>query len=597
MADEMAQDASLITDFLTECDELLGQLDQDLIALEAAPQDADLVNRVFRAFHTVKGTSGFMGFKDVVSLTHQAEDLLNLMRKGERPVTRPAIDAFLSVLDQLRRMLNDIRLNTPKTYDISSLLGRLRILAAPPAPDRPMLGEILVVEGTISHSEQQEALQHSIATRQKFGQALIEKKLATPQQVDEALSKQAAANDVKEVARTIRVDVNKLDDLVNLTGELVLERNRIAQICRDFTSHRYAEEVFQEALNASSRRLSLITEQLQQASLKTRMLPIDVVFRRFPRMVRDLANKLGKEVALEIRGEDTELDKTIVEEIADPLVHLIRNSLDHGLEEPAARQAAGKPKQGMLRLEARQEGDYILIQVSDDGKGIDARRVAAKAIEKGVVTARAAADMTEREMLDMIFLPGFSTAEKTSDISGRGVGMDVVRTNLKKLNGSVELDSAVGRGATVTLKLPLTLAILPVLLVKASGETYALPLRCVSEIVRVAVSDVHRSDSGEILRVRNQILPLGRVQRIFHHAVSNGNEEGHLRIVVLSIAEKKLGLVVDEFLGQEETIVRPLSSQLGHLPGVAGGTITGEGNIRLILDPAGLAEMFTHQEV
>ena len=589
VTEDLAQDASLLQDFLTECGELLEQLDQDLVAMETSPSDTELLNRVFRAFHTIKGTSGFLGFQSIVALTHEAEDVLNLMRKGERKVSRRAIDVFLSVLDQLRRMFADIRQNFPHNYELGELLGRIRQLTQPEAPDRPMLGEILVADGTISHSERREALKESVENQQRLGDVLIEKKLVTPGQIRDALKKQAAISESKEETRTIRVDVNKLDEIVNLAGELVLERNRVAQLSRDFVARRFSEEQFESVLGESSARLGAITDELQNASLKARMLPIDVVFRRFPRLVRDLCNSLGKEVTLQIRGEDTELDKTIVEQIADPLVHLIRNSMDHGFEMPAAREAKGKPRKGTLKLEAHAEGEFILVEVGDDGGGIDTNRVAAKAVERGIVAQTRIRKMSHREMLDLIFLPGFSTAEKVSDVSGRGVGMDVVRSNLKRLGGTVELESEFGKGSLVRLKLPLTLAILPVLIVKASSDTYALPLRSVVEILRVERESVHRCEKGEIVRVRNQVIPLGRIARVFNNEASAQNDD-RLRVVILSIADKKLGLVVDDFIGQEETIIRPLGSYLGHVPCVAGGTITGEGNIRLILDPAGLIE-------
>ena len=589
VTEDLAQDASLLQDFLTECGELLEQLDQDLVAMETSPSDTELLNRVFRAFHTIKGTSGFLGFQSIVALTHEAEDVLNLMRKGDRKVSRRPIDVFLNVLDQLRRMFADSRQNIPHNYELGELLGRIRQLTQPEAPDRPMLGEILVADGTISHSERREALKESVENQQRLGDVLIEKNLVTPGQIRDALKKQAAISESKEETRTIRVDVNKLDEIVNLAGELVLERNRVAQLSRDFVARRFSEEQFESVLGESSARLGAITDELQNASLKARMLPIDVVFRRFPRLVRDLCNSLGKEVTLQIRGEDTELDKTIVEQIADPLVHLIRNSMDHGFEMPAAREAKGKPRKGTLKLEAHAEGEFILVEVGDDGGGIDTNRVAAKAVERGIVSQTRIREMSHREMLDLIFLPGFSTAEKVSDVSGRGVGMDVVRSNLKRLGGTVELESEFGKGSLVRLKLPLTLAILPVLIVKASSDTYALPLRSVVEILRVERESVHRCEKGEIVRVRNQVIPLGRIARVFNNEASAQNDD-RLRVVILSIADKKLGLVVDDFIGQEETIIRPLGSYLGHVPCVAGGTITGEGNIRLILDPAGLIE-------
>jgi two-component system, chemotaxis family, sensor kinase CheA len=575
MANELAQDVSLLQDFLTECDELLEQLNQDLVAIESSPEDNELLNRIFRAFHTIKGTSGFMGFRDIVAITHQAEDVLNLMRKGERKVTHRATDVFLNVLDQLRRMLDDVRQGAPREYELGELLGRVHQLMELDEPHRPMLGEILVADGTISHAERREALQQAVETGQRLGQVLIEKQVATPDQIRESLEKQAVVTgDVREAARTIRVDVNKLDELVNLTGELVLERNRMAQLTRDFSVRRFSSEEFERLISESSSRLSFVTEELQAASLKTRMVPIDVVFRRFPRMIRDLSNSLGKEVSLVIRGGDTELDKTIVEEIADPIVHLIRNSLDHGIEPPSAREKAGKPRKGTMRLEARPEGDFIIVQIEDDGAGIDPERIATKAVEKGIVTFESVKAMTHREILDLIFLPGFSTAEKTSDISGRGVGMDVVRTNMKKLNGIVELDSEVGRGTKVTLKLSLTLAILPVLLVRVGEATYALPLRSVSEILRVDAHQIHEGDTGEMLHVRNQIIPVGRLATVLNLDRTLIKSDARLRVVVIAIGERKLGLVVDDFLGQEETVIKPLGSQLGHVSGVAGSTIT-----------------------
>ncbi|HTV59256.1 MAG TPA: chemotaxis protein CheA [Verrucomicrobiae bacterium] len=593
MADQMELDPSLLQDFLTECDELLEHLDQDLVTLETSPKDPDLINRIFRAFHTIKGTSGFMGFQHIVRLTHQTEDFLNLMRKGERSLTPSAMEALLRSLDLLRRMLGDIRKGSSPQYPLDDLLAQWKKLIAGEEPPHPKLGEILVVEGAITDAERKLALDEAAKSQRKLGEVLIEKNLASPAQIQEALQKQAAAGDVKEATRTIRVDVAKLDELVNLTGELVLERNHIAQLCRDLAAGRFSHDEFQAALVLSSSRLSFITDELQSASLKTRMMPIDVVFRRFPRMVRDLSLALGKEVSLVLSGEQTELDRNVIEEISDPLVHILRNSLDHGIESPAVREKKGKPRKGTLSIEADAEGDFIVVKVSDDGGGIDPQRVASKAIERGIATKERLAAMTEAEILDLVFLPGFSTAEKTSDVSGRGVGMDVVRTNLKRLNGTVELASVFGLGTTLTLKLPLTLAILPVLLVRVGRETYALPLRSVSEILRVDSAQVHNDGSGEILHVRDTVIPLGRASSIFHSPPSPPRGDTRLRVVVLSLGGKRLGLVVDDFLGQEETVVKPLSPRLGHIPGVAGGTISGEGSIRLILDPAGLSEMLS----
>lgn len=597
MTDEFSKDPALLQDYLNESDELLAQLDQDLVALESAPEDTELLNRIFRAFHTIKGTSGFMGLQQVVELTHQTEEVLNAMRKRECKGSRRAMDVFLNALDQLRRMLADVRQGQRRTYELGELLGSLRQIMQPPAPDRPMLGEILVAEGVITHAERRAALEDAAATKQKLGEVLIQKNLVTPSQIQEALSKQESSSTFKDTARTVRVGVEKLDDLVNLAGELVLERNRINQLAHDFASRTITPDDLERSLINFSRRLSFLTDELQATSLKTRMVPVDAVFRKFPRMIRDLSHSLGKEVALVIRGEETEVDRAIVEEIADPLVHLIRNSIDHGIEAPAVREAAGKPRKGTLRLEARPQGETIVIQISDDGAGINPQRVGAKAVERGMITSERLRAMRPAEILDLIFLPGFSTAERLTEVSGRGVGMDVVRANLKKLNGTIDLQSDVGRGTTITLKLPLTLAILPVLLVRISDQTYALPLRSVTEILRADPSQLHISDSVEMLHIRDQVIPLGRMRKLLRLEGAAPDARGQLRVVVMAAGDRKLALVVDDFVGQEETVIKPLGSKLRRVPGISGGTISGQGAVRLILDPGGIAEMVAFQQV
>lgn len=594
---DMLQDAGLLQDYLAECEELLQRLDQDLVHLEAAPQDRETLNRIFRAFHTIKGTSGFMGLTHIVELTHHAEDVLNLLRKGERQVNRRTMDVLLAVLDQLRRMLADIRKQTPKVYELGTLLGSLRqIQESGAGEDRPMLGEIMVAQKVITHAEREAALEEAVLRDRKLGEVLVEKQLASPSQVREALQQQAAVAESRpEAARTLRVDVGKLDALVNLVGELVLERNRLQQLARDFAEQRIAAEKLEGTLGQSAARIDFLTDELQSASLRTRMVPIDVTFRRLPRLVRDVSIALGKEVALVLHGEDTELDKTVVEEIADPLVHLVRNALDHGIEQPAAREKQGKPRRGIIRLEARQEGDHILVQVADDGAGIDPERVGRKAIDKGLVTVERLRAMKPREILDLIFLPGFSTAEQVSDVSGRGVGMDVVRTNLEKLNGVIEVESEAGAGTTVTLRLPLTLAILPALLVRSQSDIYALPLRSVMEAIRIPACDVHRVERSEVLRLRDRVIPLIRAERLFGcRSAKNADGNGHrpdelLCVVIIGVGEKRVGLVVEELLGQEETVIKPLGSYLKHIPGVAGATIGGDGRVRLILDPGAVA--------
>jgi two-component system chemotaxis sensor kinase CheA len=612
MNNVLAQDPELLKDFLAECEELLQRADQDLVALEASGANGsseytDLVNRIFRVFHTIKGTSGFMGLDQIVDLTHHAEDVLNILRQRTTPpaqaTMRETMDVLLAALDQLARMIAAVREGAPPVSAPEHLIRKIVALRdeleqesdqESPGQERPRLGEIMVVEQVISRTELNESLAEAAWDGRKLGEVLVDKKLASAAQVEEALGRQASKP--KETAQTIRVDTTKLDDLLNLVGELVLERNRLVRLNTglrngEFNSEQFNER-FAEALSESSSRLSSITEELQSASLRTRMVPIDAAFRRFPRLVRDIARALGKEVELIVNGEDTELDKNVVEQIGDPLLHLMRNALDHGIESPAKREAAGKPRKGCIFLEAQQEGDHIVVSVTDDGAGMDPQKLGRKALDKGLITPERLALMSEQEMLNLIFLPGFSTAEKITDLSGRGVGMDVVRANLERINGVVELESVAGEGSLVRLKLPLTLAIMPVLLVGVSGETYALPLRSVQEIVSIPRTETHKVGGVEVFRLRDRVIPLQYLSRMFQ-ATGNAEPKANLTIVVLGSAEKRTGIVVETLLGQEETVVKPLGPYLGHVRGVSGATISGDGRVRLILDPAALTEEAT----
>ena len=588
MSNEFSQDPALLQEFLIESEELLEGMNQDLVALEQAPDDTELLNRIFRALHTIKGTSGFLNFDPVVRLSHRAEDVLNTLRRSEVEFSRRIMDALLAARDQLSIMLQDIREGGLKDYALDGLIAELEAVQKPaPAPSR--LGDILVAEGVIAPGALQDVLQQQAQSGEirKIGELLVEKGLASKTDVSNALARQKRQADSVIAAQTMRVDVRKLDELIDLVGELVLERNRLFQLSRELSMGRLEMQDLTEAFSQSTARLSFITEELQAAGLRARMVPIDTVFRKFPRLVRDVAHNLKKEVDLLVSGEDTELDKTMVEMIGDPLVHLVRNSLDHGLELPDVRESGGKPRKGTIRLEARQEGDQIIISVADDGAGIDPARIAKKAMEKGLVTADRLRTMTTREILDFVFLPGFSTAEKISDLSGRGVGMDVVRSNLTKLNGTIELESKLGAGTTVFLRLPLTLAILPVLLVEVGNEIYALPLRSVVETARIRATELHRFEGSELLHLRGETVPLLRLRQIFK-VQYRADEKGSDKVVILGIGEKRIALLVDNLIGQESTVIKPLGSYLHHCSGIAGATISGDGRVRLVLDPADL---------
>lgn len=604
MDNDFLQDPAMIEEFLVESEELLQRMDQDMVTLESTPKDAELLNRIFRALHTIKGTSGFLNFDPVVRLSHRAEDVLNDLRKGEIPLSKRLMDALLAARDQLGRMLADIRQGGLKEYAIAPLVAELEAVRKPgEIPER--LGEMLVADHATQVGTPQSATPQQVppTERPKVEDLPAEKGPAAPAEMGDALVRQKQATDsntnTSAADRTMRVDVRKLDELINLVGELVLERNRLVRLTSDLTCGRLSPDNLRSALSQSTARLSFITEELQTAGLKTRMVPIDAVFRKFPRLVRDVARSLEKDVELVVLGQDTEIDKTMVELIGDPLVHLVRNSLDHGLEKPAARASAGKPRQGTIRLEARQEGDQIVISVGDDGAGIDPDRVIRKAIEKGLVTAERARLLNPREILDFVFLPGFSTAETVNNLSGRGVGMDVVRTNLKRMNGTIQLDSTLGKGTTVLLRLPLTLAILPVLLVQVTDEVYALPLRSVLETSRLQADELHWVEGNEVLRLRGETLPLLRLGKMFASKLQAGEQAGQ-KVVVLAVGEKRVALLVDRLLGQESTVIKPLASYLHHCSSLAGATISGDGRVRLVLDPAGLlasAEGLAGQEV
>jgi two-component system, chemotaxis family, sensor kinase CheA len=582
---ELASDPTLVQEFLNEAEELLQGMDEDMIALEASPKDTELLNRAFRALHTIKGTAGFLEFEPVVHLSHAAEELLNVLRKGEITLTRKITDVLLRARDQLGKILADIRSNTKQEYDLEAILSELQ---AAGRPTSPKLGDILVADGVVDAQTLHSALAQQAAApegqRRKLGDVLIEQGLASADQISDALVRQ---KQLVEPANTMRVEVHKLDELVDLMGELVLERNRLLQINHELSEQQLTHEQCAPALNDATARLSFITEELQAAGLKTRMVPIDAVFRKFPRLVRDVARAHGKDVELAIRGQETELDKNMVENVNDPLVHLVRNALDHGIEMPETRVAAGKPRQGTIRLEARQEGDQIQVTVSDDGAGIDVERVSRKAVEKGIVSAEQVRGMSTQQILDFIFRPGFTTKETVSELSGRGVGMDVVKSNLKKLNGTIEIENHPGQGVTVLLRVPLTLAILPVLLVQVGGENYALPLRSVVHTLRVHPRDIHCIEGQEVLRLDEETLPLLRLRKLL--AVGRGESAGVQHAVILAAAERKFALIVDRLVGEESTVMKPLGNYLRQCGSVTGATISGDGRVRLVLNPAGLA--------
>jgi len=596
-----SEDQELLEGFLTETTELLEKLDDDLVALEKATDDPELLNRIFRSIHTVKGASSFLGFDLLVKVTHKTEDVLNRLRKGELPVTPEIMDVILEATDLVKLLVSDIKAGEIQEREIDGTIGKLlpflsdNVVAqaapqagaepAPAAPVPPPASEP-APEAAPAPAEPSPAPapKQEIAPvpPQKPAADAVAKKAPVPKPAE------GRGEDLSDNT-TVRVDVKRLDDLMNQVGELVLERNRMIQLNQDLQQGDAQRLDFNEEFGKLTKRMNFVTSELQMQVLKMRMIPVDKVFKKFPRIVRSLARDLGKEVDLQIFGEETELDRSVVDEIGDPLIHLIRNAMDHGLETPDERAEAGKPRVGTLILSAIHEGNQIIISIKDDGRGIDTDRVGRKALEKGLVTEDQLSAMSQRELFDLIFLPGFSTKEKASDLSGRGVGMDVVKTNIKKLNGLIEIKSEKGMGSEFILRLPLTLAIIQSLLVEVEGEIYSIPLSSVLETLRVEQSMFHMVGGQEVLKLREAVLPLMRLQRKFNVKKSNENEE-FCYVVVVGAADKRMGLVVTRLVGQQEVAIKSLGNYLANIPGIAGSTILGDGRVTLIVDPVGLID-------
>ena len=668
-------DEEMLQDFLVEAQEILEKLDSQLIALEAAPHERELLNAVFRAFHTLKGGAGFLNLEPLVAVAHRAEDVFDRLRNGRVTLDAAMMDVFLQVLDTLRDMFVALNVGRPPQPAAPALMERLRRLAAGEAlVDEPGAGRMAdgfdtVVAGMMAEAglaanpeasalideDEFETLLDRLQGRPPAGvaatgdhftddgfEALLDRlqsgqvqwvpavstALGAPPMPDAddefeklldslpgmdrldgdttcvcfqsttalggdkpprglatttAFSGETAAmllsgngrrGDGGVADHTIRVGTDVLDRIMNMVGELVLIRNRLSNLQASIGNPEVTQAV------AS---LDVVTSDLQMAAMKTRMQPIRKIFGRFPRVVRDLARSLHKEIELEMAGEDTDLDKTLVEALSDPLVHLVRNAVDHGIETPEERLAAGKSRHGTLRLAAEQDGDQILLTIEDDGHGMNADVLRAKAVEMGLLEIDAALRLSPRECFELIFLPGFSTRREISDVSGRGVGMDVVKTRITQLNGSIEIDSRVNRGTSIRIRVPLPLAIMPTLMVVLGQQVFALPLVNVKEIIDFERSQARDVNGNETLLVRGKTLPLfhlGRwlVSGMHEHAIDKGY------VVIVSVGNQSMGLLVDELIGQEEVVIKPLGAMLHGRRGLSGATITGNGRVALILD-------------
>ena len=610
----------ILEDFLVEAFELIEQIDQDLVELESNPEDLELLNRIFRVAHTIKGSSSFLNFDVLTKLTHHMEDVLNKARRAELTITPDVMDVVLESIDMMKALLigiRDYKNDTDVGIDIADICARLGQIADPsfvPAPQgekapvatpepevtpEPKVEEKApepepdVNVGALNDDEVEAEIERLLKQRKEEDKERRAKKIAEVKKEKEKPAVAAAAPAAKKSSavsdQTIRVEVKRLDDLMNLIGELVLGKNRLMKIYDD-VEERYDGEQFLEELNQVVSAVSIVTTDIQIAVMKTRMLPIAKVFNKFPRMVRDLSRELGKSMDLEISGEETELDKSIVEEIGDPLVHMIRNSCDHGVEDASVRVACGKSEKGLIELKAYNEGNHIVIEIKDDGKGLDAKLLRKKAIEKGIITEREAEQMSDKEAYALIFKPGFSMAQKVTNVSGRGVGMDVVRTNIEKLNGIIDIDSEIGRGTVMKLKIPLTLAIIQALLVGAQEEFFAIPLASVLETVRVSIEDIYTIEGKNVLRLRDEVLSLVRLSDVFGvQQVFDGGDMTY--VVVIGLAESKIGVIVDTLVGQEEIVIKSMGEYLQGIEGIAGATIRGDGRVTLIVDVAALMEI------
>jgi two-component system chemotaxis sensor kinase CheA len=574
--------------FLAETTELLEKLDDDLVSLEKNADDAELMNRIFRSIHTVKGASSFLGFDLLVKVTHKTEDVLNRLRKGELTVNPEIMDVILEAVDLVKTLVADIKGGDIVERDIESTIEKLLPYLSMNAVEATVLAPSAAPRQD-APAQEAAAAADTPKANQPAVQTVPQVAAAAPK-VKEPAAPKAAAPAAKgdELAdnSTVRVDVKRLDDLMNQVGELVLERNRMIQLHSDFQLG-LDPTGFSDDFGKLSKRLNFVTSELQMQVLKMRMLPVEKVFKKFPRIVRNLARDLGKEVDLVIYGEETELDRSVVDEIGDPLIHLIRNALDHGLETPDERIASGKTRNGTVVLSAAHEGNQIVISIKDNGRGIDPDRIARKAIDKGLITEEQLTLMGTREVLELIFLPGFSTKEQATDLSGRGVGMDVVRTNIRKLNGIIEIKNDLGTGSEFILKLPLTLAIIQSLLVEVEREVYSIPLASVIETMRVDQREFHMVGGQEVLKLRDSVLPLLRLGRVFSCADAYG-DRSTCYVVIVGVAEKRVGLVVTRLLGQQEVAIKSLGKFLANLPGIGGSTIMGDGRVALIVDPMGL---------
>ena len=633
-------DEEILQDFLVEAGEILELLSEQLVDLEQNPDDSNLLNAIFRGFHTVKGGAGFLQLHALVNCCHSAENVFDTLRNHKRKVTSDLMDVVLETLDNVNAMFEEVRQREAPTAAPQELIDRLNQLALPAGeavPQSPVPAATVDVadQGDITDDEFEKLLDaldddkkasadtsETIASSSVASgngdisddefEALLDQlhgkggsptvaAAAAPESAKQpetakvsAVAKAPAepaqaktpARDAAPAASetSVRVDTKRLDDIMNMVGELVLVRNRL---------QRLGDKSEDEQMHKAVANLDVVTTDLQAAVMQTRMQPIKKVFGRFPRVVRDLARSLKKEINLVMHGEDTDLDKNLVEALSDPLVHLVRNSVDHGIESPEERERAGKPRVGTITLSAEQEGDHILLLITDDGAGMNAEVLRRKAVEKGMYDQDGADRLTDQECYNLIFAAGFSTKDQISDVSGRGVGMDVVKTKISQLNGQLSVLTKLGEGSSIVIKVPLTLAIMPTLMIMLADQSFALPLVNVVEIFHLNLSKTNVVDGRECVVVRDKVFPLFHIKRWLIRGGARNVEPENGHVVIVSMGTRQVGFVVDQLVGQEEVVIKPLGRGLLGTPGMAGATITGDGRIALIIDVPSLLQHYS----
>lgn len=585
----LMDDPEIVKEFLTESGDHLESVESQILQLEENPDNTDIINTIFRPIHSTKGSAGFLGLKDMGTVSHELETLLDEARKGNLKITPLIIEILYEGVDILKRLRGLVAKKVEK-IDVSdeivdyapvivkiknALVGQKATESAPSKPQH--LGEILVEKGEITEDDLDKALEEQEKLQQKkIGEIIVEKGIVTKETIDSALKTLPATAPVSE---TVKVDIQKIDSLVNLVGELVIANALIKDLLENTNS----------TSNKNISHLGKIVKDIQDQVMSIRMVPIKSTFQKMSRLVRDVSKKAGKKVKLEVSGEETELDKSVIESIGDPLVHILRNSVDHGIEPEEERIAAGKPALGHVYLDAFHKGGNIFIEIRDDGRGLRKDKLLKKAIEKGIMSENAT--LTEQQIFGLIFAAGFSTAEKITDISGRGVGMDVVKKNIERLRGKVEISSEEGKGTKISIKLPLTMAIIDGMIVQVGNQKYIVPMLSIEESIRPKKDDISTiQQRGEVINVRGNILPMVRLHQ-WYNVEPKKYAPWEAIILIVESEGQRCGILVDDLIGQQQIVIKRLGEQFRNVKGVSGSAILGDGRVGLILDVGGIMNL------